>query len=165
MARFETDMTTPSARLVNLLLGKSIIETLVVGALAVYTFMSVLPPFFHGWGEVTEKGISGWVVNNASPRERVEVQLFVDGRFVGQGTADKNRPDVSAAGWAQDGLHGFEFLISPLVIDQSKTHEARVYVLHDDGRGIRKSLQLLGDPIPFNVGQDGKLTRVSVPQQ
>ena len=76
------DMAIPSTRLVNILIGKSIIETLVVGALAVFTFMSVLPPYFRGSAEATTTGISGWAVSHASPAQRVDVQLFIDGKFV-----------------------------------------------------------------------------------
>lgn len=154
-------MKTPSSRLVHLLIGKSIVETLVVGALAVFTFITVLPPFFHGWGEVKEKGISGWAVNNASPWERVEVQLFVDGEFVADGIADKYRPDVSAAGWAKDSWHGYSFLI-PAV--PAGVHEARIYALHDSGSRTRKSLQLLGKPIVFGVDSNGKPNPIFVRQ-
>jgi len=150
-------MKTPSARLVHLLIGKSIIETLVVGALAVFTFINVLPPYFHGWGEVTETGISGWAVNNASPWERVEVQLFVDGKFVADAIANQPRPDVLAAGWGRDEWHGYSFRLSPQSLGY---HEARVYVLHDSGGGTRKSLQLLGNPIPFFVDEDGKILKL-----
>ena len=147
-------MKTPSTRLVHLLIGKSIVETLVVGALAVFTFITVLPPYFHGWCEVTETGISGWAVNNASPWERVEVQLFVDGKFVADGIADMSRPDVATAGWAKDAWHGYEFAITSL---PAGTHEARIYALHDSGEGVRKSVQLIGKPISFWVDKDGKL--------
>jgi hypothetical protein len=161
MTRFETAMAKPSARLVNLLIGKSIIETVVVGALAVFTFMSVFPPTFHGWGEVTSTGISGWAVNDAAPDERIEVQLFVDGNFVGQGKADQHRPDVSAAGWAQDAWHGYDFTIPSQLRTSGQIHEARVYVLHGNENGIRKSLQLLGDPISFTFNEDGTLAGTS----
>jgi hypothetical protein len=160
MTRFETAMAKPSARLVNFLIGKSIIETVVVGALAVFTFMSVFPPTFHGWGEVTSNGISGWAVNDAAPDERIKVQLFVDGNFVAQSKADKHRPDVAASGWAQDAWHGYEFAVPTPLGNVAQIHEARVYVLHDDGHGVRKSLQLLGDPISFTF-KDGTLTGVN----
>ena len=151
-------MKTPSTRLVHLLIGKSIVETLVVGVLAVFTFITVLPPYFHGWGQVTEVGISGWAVNNAAPWERVEVQLFVDGKFVSDGIADQSRPDVAAAGWAKDAWHGYEFILTSFPAGDYKPqlHKARVYALHDSGGGARKSLQLLGDPIWFSV-RDGKV--------
>ena len=149
-------MQMPSSRLVHALIGKSIAETLLVGALAVFAFISVLPPFFHGWGEVADPGIAGWAVNNSAPWDRVEVHLFVDGEFIATQVASKARPDVQAAGWAKDEWHGYFFNLPPLPLGQ---HEARVYALHDSGDGARKSLQMLGDPIPFFVDAQGKLIK------
>jgi hypothetical protein len=34
-------------------------------------------------------------------------------------------------------------------------HEARVYAVHSSGDGARYTLQLLGDPIKFDVSEDG----------
>lgn len=150
-------MNMPSSRLIHLLIGKSILETLLVGGLAVFSFMTILPPYFHGWGEVTSSGISGWVVNNSDPWKRVEVQIFIDGKFAGEGIANESRPDVSAAGWARDQWHGYTFSLSPL---SSHYHEARVYAVHDSGAGARKSLQLVGDPILFFVDENGKLSKL-----
>lgn len=146
----------PSTSLAHVLIAKSILETLLVGALAVFTFISILPPFFHGWGEVTETGISGWVVNNAAPWDRVEVQLFVDGKFVASRVANESRRDVMTAGWAKDEWHGYTFPVTSL---NAGLHEARVYALHDSGDGTRKSLQIVGDPISFAVDANGKLFR------
>jgi len=150
-------MKTPSTSLVHMLIGKSIAETLLVGALAVFTLVTVFPPYFHGWGEVASDGVSGWVVNNAAPWDRVEVQLFVDGRFVAHVVANESRPDVSAAGWAKDQWHGYTFHITSLA---PRYHEARVYALNDSGGGARKSLQLVGDPIPFFVDEMGRVVRL-----
>jgi hypothetical protein len=146
-------MKIPSTRLVHLLIGKSILETILVGALAVITFANILPPTFHGWGEVRDSQIKGWAVNNGSPWERVEVQLFVDGKFVATMIADDERPDVSAAGWARDQWHGYSF---PLDGYTNGPHEARVYALHTSFNSSRKSLQLLGNPVAFQVGVNGK---------
>ena len=140
--------------MVHVLIGKSILETLLVGALAVFTFISVLPPHFRGWAEVTNAGISGWAVNNAAPWDRVEVQLFVDGNFIASRVANESRPDVMRAGWSKDEWHGYTFSINSL---NSGSHEARIYALHDSGEGTRKSLQLLGEPISFSVDASGKL--------
>jgi hypothetical protein len=148
-------MKTPSPTLIHVLVAKSIAETLLVGGLAVFAFVTFLPPFFHGWGEVTSGGISGWAVNSAAPWDRVEVQLFVDGSFVATAFANESRPDVSAAGWSKDQWHGYTFSLSQL---HPGSHQARVYALHDSGNGARKSLQLLGDPIPFVVDDRGKLS-------
>jgi hypothetical protein len=147
-------MKIPSTRLVHVLIGKSIVETLLIGTLAIFAFITILPPYFHGWGEVTATGISGWVVNDALPWDRVEVQLFIDGEFLSTARANEPRPDVSLAGWAKDQWHGYSFRLAKL---NSGPHEARVYALHESGGGTRKSLQLVGDPIPFSVDQDGTL--------
>lgn len=150
-------MPTPNKKLIHMLIGKSIIETLLIGALAVVTFIMVFPPHFHGWGEVTDNAIAGWAVNNAQPYQRVPVQLFINGDFVKATVADLTRPDVSAAGWARDEWHGYMFTL-PLL--PPGRHEARVYAVHDSGDGKRKSLQLLGDPLTFTT-KDGRVVKVT----
>jgi len=151
-------------QLVNLLIGKSILETLFAGALAVIVWTNAFPPTFHGWGEVINSqeqaraeqarpeqpggscGIAGWAVNNASPWERVEVELFIDGNLYASQVAQLSRPDIVRAGWAKDEWHGYNFAVPGLAHGQ---HEARVYALHRSGERI--TLQLLGDPMTFAV--------------
>jgi hypothetical protein len=139
--------------LVHILIGKSILETLLVVSLAVVFFLDAFPRF-HGWGEATPNAIAGWVVNNRSPWHRVEVQLFVDDQFVGRAVANQSRTDVVAAGWSEDEWHGYTIPIGSL---QAGSHEARVYALHDSGHGARKTMQLVGNPIRFVVSQNGTL--------
>jgi hypothetical protein len=143
-----------SARLVNLLIAKSILETVLVGAIAVVVYLNAFPPTFHGWGEavVESRHISGWAVSAADPWQRVEVQLFVDGKLAGTQAAQLSRPDVVAAGWSKDEWHGYSFLAPDLA---PGTHEARIYALHPSGNGARYTLQLLGDPIWFEINKDG----------
>jgi hypothetical protein len=132
-------------RLVNVLIAKSILDTIFIGTLAVVFYVKLFPPTFHGWSEaVDSRSISGWAVDNADPWGRVEVQLFVDGKFAGTTVAQLSRPDVMAAGWAKDEWHGYEFAVTGL--DEGR-HEARVYALHRSGE--RYTLQLLGNPITF----------------
>ncbi len=136
-------------KLVNLLIAKSILETIFVGALAVVVYLRAFPPTFHGWGEavVESRSISGWVIDDADPWRRVEVQLFVDGKLVGTQVAQLSRPDVVAAGWGRDEWHGYNFVVSSLGVG---LHEAKIYALHQSGD--RYTLQMLGDPIRFEVG-------------
>jgi hypothetical protein len=151
-------MPNTSRKLVHVLIGKSIVETLLIGALAVFTFITVFPPYFHGWAEVTDTGIAGWAVNNSEPSQRVQVQLFINGQFVAASVAELARPDVSAAGWASDPRHGYVFPVPKLPVGR---HEARIYALHNSGEGNRKSLQLLGDPVVFSIEPEGKVVKVS----
>jgi hypothetical protein len=141
-------------RLVNLLIGKSIAETILVGAIAVGVYLNAFPPTFHGWGEAVaaSRSIAGWAVNDADPWERVEVHLFIDGKLVATQLANLSRPDVAAAGWARDDWHGYNFALPSL---PAGNHEARVYALRESGGATRYTLQLLGDPITFLVNADG----------
>jgi hypothetical protein len=147
-------MKTPSAKLINILIGKAIIETLLVGALAVGFNFSTFPPTFHGWGEVvpSNKTIAGWAVNDASPFDRLEVQLFIDGKYQAQQVAEHSRKDVVNAGWAKDEWHGYSFNLPSLTQGE---HEARIFAVHQSGDGARYTLTLLGDPIRFDVGSSG----------
>ena len=141
-------------QLLKLLIAKSILETVLVGTIAVAVYLKAFPPVFHGWGEAVaaSHSISGWAVNSSEPWRRVEVQLFIDGKFVGTQLAQQSRPDVLAAGWSRDEWNGYSFVVSGL---NAGTHEARIYALHPSGNGTRYTLQLLGDPIRFEVGADG----------
>jgi hypothetical protein len=143
-------------RLVNLLIVKSILDTILVSTIAVVVYLNAFPPTFHGWGEavVQENRIAGWAVNDADPWARVEVQLFIDGKFAGTQVAQLSRPDVVAAGWSKDEWHGYSFVLSDL---NAGIHEARVYAVHSSGDGSHYTLQLLGDPIKFEVSEDGSL--------
>ncbi|HEU4794234.1 MAG TPA: hypothetical protein VFT02_01310 [Pyrinomonadaceae bacterium] len=149
-------MKNSRPQLINLLIGKSILETILVATIAVVVFLNVFPPSFKGWGEavVDSRSIAGWAVNEAEPWQRVEIQLFIDGKLQGAQVAQLSRPDVAAAGWSKDEWHGYNFAVSELAAGD---HEARVYALHRSGE--RLTLQLLGDPVRFVVRGDGKWER------
>jgi hypothetical protein len=147
-------------QLVNLLIGKSIAETILVGAIAVAAYLNAFPPTFHGWGEVVPErhSIAGWAVNNAAASEPVKVQLYIDGKLKGAQDANLWRPDVVDAGWASDLWHGYEFALPSTEIGN---HEARVYAVHASGGASRYTLQLLGDPIRFVVNPDGSWRKIN----
>jgi hypothetical protein len=140
------------SKLVQLLLAKSAIETILVAGLAVGFFLITFP-HFQGWGEATPHAIEGWVVSQQHPDQKVEVQLFIDDRFISSGFADRSRPDIVTAGKAKDEWHGFSFDLPTL---NQGYHVARAYAVHSTNRGTRKTLQLIGDPIPFDLDAEGK---------
>lgn len=158
-------MNMNRSKLINVLIGKSILETVLVLVIAVGFYITAFPPHFHGWGEATSHGVSGWAVNDIAPWERVSVQLFVDGTFIAAQSAYISRPDVVVAGWARDEWHGYNFILPRLA---EGYHEARVYAVHASGGETRLTLQQLGDPIRFRVDANGSLFDVSegrLPQQ
>ena len=70
------------SKLVNLLIAKSVLDTILVATIAVIVYLNAFPPTFHGWGEavVQEQRIAGWAVNDADPWARVEVRASTDDR-------------------------------------------------------------------------------------
>lgn len=147
--------TTPPARLARLsraLIAKSILEVLFVVALAVYFSYANINPYFRGSVDVAgARTIEGWVVNEATPDERVEVHLYIDDHFVGSRRADSPRADVLAAGRSRDAYHGFVFR-TPL-LPPNHDYRVRVYAVHIAGDGARRVLQEIGAPT-FNITTD-----------
>jgi hypothetical protein len=132
--------------------------TLAVGAYAVWKEYDSFPPYLRGFGEVTPRGeVAGWAVDPARPSEAVEVELYVDGRFVAHARADLPRADVVAAGRAAAENCGYSFTLPPLA---PGPHEARVYALHAPGGGAElRTLRQLGNPLRFTAGADGRAGR------
>ena len=146
-------MKIPSTSLVQVLIVKSIIEAILVVSLAVFAYTRLSPPYFHGTVELTNAGISGWVVNDSAPWDRVEVQLFMDGKFATSAVANQSRRDIVTAGRSTDEWHGYSFPVPSL---KAGLHEARIFALHGGGDGSRKTLRLVGAPIFFAVDANGK---------
>lgn len=132
---------------VQLLIGKSLCEALVITAIAAGLFLATTNPALRGWLDHADtQTISGWAVDENNPGRRVEVQLFIDDNFIEQRIANELRPDVHQANRASDDWHGFIFNTPKL---NAGEHEARVYVLHRGASGSRRTLQIIGNPITF----------------
>lgn len=123
-------------------------------ALAVYFSYTNLNPYFRGSiDRADERVVAGWVINEKSPGERVEVYLYVDGHFVGRSVADASRPDVLEAGRSLDAYHGFVFNLPPL--PPGRTYEARVYAMHQTADAKHRALQEFAGAKQFAVRADG----------
>lgn len=137
------------AKLVHLLISKSIAEAVLITAVAVAFFFATTNPSLRGVLDAADKdSVTGWAVDDARPSARIEVQLFIDDRFAADTVADKYRPDVNAAKRAGDDWHGFVFVTPQLATGD---HEARVYAVHSNGMGSRRTLQLIGKPYRFRT--------------
>ncbi|HEX5707040.1 MAG TPA: hypothetical protein VFX96_07080 [Pyrinomonadaceae bacterium] len=128
----------------------------VVASVALYT--ALFPPHFRGWGEVVSdrRAVAGWVVNARDDAVRVEVRLYVDGRFAGASVADLPRADVVRAGRATDERCGYDFKLPSLPPGE---HEARVYAAHATPVGAYRTLVLTGTPLRFRVDEAGNVLK------
>jgi hypothetical protein len=124
-------------------------EALLVTAVAVGFYFATTNRHLRGVLDRADKQtVTGWVVDEAKPSTRVEVQLFIDEKFMADTVAAQFRPDVHEARRAEDDWHGFVFRTPPLA---SGEHEARVYALYSGGAGTRQTLQLIGKPFRFRI--------------
>jgi len=151
----------PRSKLIHLLISKSIAEALLVTVIAVGLYFATSNPDLHGVLDVANgETVNGWVVDEARPWTRVEVQLFIDNEFVADKKAAEFRPDVHNAKRAEDDWHGFVFETPALVAGE---HEARVYALLPSAAGTRRTLQLIGKPFRFRI--EPSQTRLGFPPE
>jgi len=137
------------ARLIHLLISKSMLEALLITAVAVGFYFATTNPSLRGvLDNADDAWVTGWAVDEASPATRVEVQLFIDDVFAGDATASQYRPDVATAKRADDDWHGFAFRTPQLT---PGAHQASVYAVHANGGGARRTLQLIGKPYKFVI--------------
>ena len=137
------------SKLLHLLLSKSMAEALLVTAVAVGFYFSTTNRHLRGvLDRADNQTVTGWVVDEAQPATRVEVQLFIDEKFTAGAVAGGFRPDVHEARRANDDWHGFVFQTPSLPAGE---HEARVYALYSGGAGTRRTLQLVGKPFRFRI--------------
>src|SRR5205823_12612920 len=95
------------ARLIHLLLSKSIAEALLIAAVAVAFYFATTNPGLRGVLDKADQGsVSGWAVDDNDPASRVELQLVIDDKFIAGGRAHQYGPDVHAARRAADDRHG-----------------------------------------------------------
>ncbi len=123
---------------------------MLVGTIAVVVYLNVFPPTFHGWGEavVETRSIAGWAVNDAAPWDRVEVQLFIDGKLYGAQVA---QAIASGRGCCRMGQRRVAWLQLHVTVVAGR--ESRSASLCGAARVARRlTLQLLGDPITFRSG-------------
>ena len=154
-------MKKPSLRLVHAVIGKSDNRGITCRHPGDRIFCRCLSALLSWLGEITPDGVFGWAVNSAQKDDRVEVQLFVDGKFVASGSANQYRPDVRAALWAKDDWHGYAFKLPTLAPGK---HVAAIYGLHMSGGGRRQTLQLLGNTMSYLSDQDGHITPLEKPR-
>ena len=124
-------------------------EALLVTAVAVGFYFATTNRHLQGVLDRADvQTVTGWVVDQAQPSTRVEVQLFIDDRFAADAVAAQFRPDLREAHRAEDDWHGFVFQTPRL---SPGDHEARVYALYSNGAGSRQTLQLIGKPFRFRT--------------
>lgn len=136
-------------KLIHLLIFKSIVESLLIAAIVVGFYIATGNTHLRGVLDGANATIiNGWVVDEARPDARIEVQLYIDDQFIADQVASQLRADVHEANRAADDWHGFVFQTPALAPGE---HEARVYAAFSTGQSSRRTLQMIGKPYRFHT--------------
>jgi hypothetical protein len=143
-------------RLTRFLIGKSLAETLfLVALIAAFSYAHFNPRLRGTLDVANEREVLGWVVDEADPNKRVEVELYIDGHFVARHRAGESRPDVLAAGRAANANHGFAFE-TPTLPARAAEYEASVFAAHEGIDRQLIGLRMVGKPLRFRVQAGAK---------
>lgn len=130
---------TVATRLLRAVLAKSFLEVALVCVVATLAAFSSFSPILRGAIDVADRNrIAGWAHDPFAPGEAIEVQLFIDGKFVAAKQAGERRDDLVETGAASKPNHGFTFTLESFNLG-SGSHTAQVYALRD-GVGANRTL-------------------------
>ncbi len=140
--RSARDSSQVGTRLLKAVLAKSLIEILLACAVATTAAFAYFNPGLRGDIEVVNTThIRGWTYDPGAANKQLDVQLFVDHRFVAATRAKIAREDLVTAGKTPDPFHGFEFILSDNQFDRGR-HRAQVYVVHKTPGDVRTLLSI-----------------------
>ncbi len=114
-------------RLLRAVVAKTAVELALLCLIATVAAFWNFSPLLRGAVDVVDRTrVAGWAYDPQAPSEAVEVQIFIDGKFVRSSVAGAARPDLVAAGAAEGPDHGFSVPIDDL---EPGLHAIQVYAV------------------------------------
>ncbi len=141
-----------ATRLLRAVIAKSFLEVILVCVVATLAAFSTFSPQLRGAIDVADQTrIAGWVHDPQAPEKSLEVQLFIDGKFIASQLASQQRADLVAAGATSRPHHGFTFSLPPLPPNGGNggKHEAQVYAVRDAAGQSKILLPITTAPVIF----------------
>jgi hypothetical protein len=118
-----------ASKLLRAVIAKSFVEVILVCVVATLAAFTTFSPRMRGAIDVTDqRRIAGWVHDPQSPAQAIEVQLFIDGKFISTMLADLRREDLVRAGVTALPNHGFSFSLESANLPSGE-HSAQVYAV------------------------------------
>jgi len=145
--------TSMPTRLLRAVIAKSSVEIVLVCVVATLAAFSTFSPQLRGAIDVANQTqIAGWVHDPQSPDQPIEVQLFIDGKFIATGRADERRDDLIQAGVTTRPNHGFSFPIESVTLPNGE-HRALVYAVRSAAGANKILVPVTAVPHTFQVAR------------
>jgi hypothetical protein len=153
-----TEVETPdkveqrsATKLLQAVIMKTGLElVLICVAVSLAAFSHINPPLRGAIDVADATRVAGWAYDPREPTARLEVQLFVDGRFIAAGRADEPRADLVRRGAAEDALHGFTFAVPPLGLAPGR-HTLQVFAVHSGSANNKTLLSLTRSTLTLHI--------------
>lgn len=147
-------MQSPVAtKLLRAILAKSFVEVILVCVVVTLAAFSTFSPQLRGAIDVADQTqISGWVNDPRLPEMALEVQLFIDGKFIASQLADDRRDDLVSAGVTTRPNHGFNFALEPFKLPAGE-HSAQVFAVRDAAGASKILLPVTAEPRTFQISR------------
>ena len=133
------------------MIAKSFVEVALVCVAVTLAAFSTFSPQLRGAIDVaSQTRIAGWVHDPQSPDQPIEVQLFIDGKFVATERADERRDDLVRTGATTQPNHGFSISVESLSLPDGE-HRALVYAVREAAGANKILLPITTAPHTFRV--------------
>lgn len=143
------EQSVTAAKLLRAVIAKSFVEVVLVCVVASLAAFSTFSPQLRGAIDVADQTrIAGWVNDPWSPEQSLEVQLFIDGKFVASQLADQPRADLVTAGVTTGPNHGYSFQLQQFNVSSGK-HSAQVYAVREAAGASKILIPIVASPVTF----------------
>lgn len=148
-----TEQSWMAAKLLRAIIAKSFVEVILVCAVASLAAFSTFSPQLRGAIDVADQTrVAGWVNDPQLAEVALEVQLFIDEKFVASQLADLRREDLVSAGVTARPNHGFSFELEQFNLSIGE-HSVRVFAVRDAAGASKILLPVTAAPRRFQISR------------
>ncbi|MEP7340421.1 MAG: hypothetical protein ABI977_22005 [Acidobacteriota bacterium] len=146
-------VTSQASKLLHGVITKSFVEVGLVCVVATLAAFSTFSPQLRGAIDIADATrIAGWVHDPQTPDQPIEVQLFIDGKFIATERADELRDDLVRTGATTQPNHGFNISVESLNLPNGE-HQAQVYAVRESSGANKILLPVTTAPHAFHVSR------------
>lgn len=146
-------MDSTATKLLRVIIGKSFVEVALVCVVASLAAFTTFSPQLRGAIDLADQTrVAGWVNDPRLPETALEVQLFIDGKFIASRLADDRRDDLVSAGATTRPNHGFSFALEQFKFSAGE-HSAQVFAVRDAAGASKILLPVTAAPKNFQISR------------